>query len=70
LQWNFDFCKAKRKPMAISEFGVKLFERPFQLDSTGWFNEFFNFVDYANADPDVGVSHPVLWTIGSAMRRA
>ena len=62
LQRHFEWCKGKRKPMAISEWAVKLKDRPFQLNSTAWVQEFFNFIDYVNADPDVGMAYVSWWS--------
>ena len=62
LQWHLEWCRAKRKPMAIAEYGIKLNGiDESRLDCTTWFKEFFAFIDEVNADPNVGMAFVTWW---------
>lgn len=67
LQRHFEWCRGKNKPMAISEFGVKLNGVDIaSLDCTKWFQDFFAFVDEVNADPRVGMAYVTWWNSDDA----
>ena len=62
LQWNLEFCREKGKPLAISEFGIKLDGIDVNsLDCAAWFREFFAFVDECNQPGNPGMAYVTWW---------
>jgi|SRR5215207_2734257 len=62
LQWNLDFCKAHGKPLAVSEWGLKVSTPGYEkLDHTTWVRLFFEFVDECNAPGNPGMAYVTFW---------